>query len=69
MKENATTSQKEINDVELALKTAELSLKEARLDKQIAELKVRELESRLSKYYLTSPVNGIVEKLSIDKGE
>ena len=63
------TSQKEINDVELALKTAELSLKEATLSDQLTALKIKELESSLKDYELRTPVDGIIEKLSIDSGE
>ncbi|MCM8536985.1 MAG: efflux RND transporter periplasmic adaptor subunit [Lentisphaeraceae bacterium] len=63
------TSQKELNDVELALRTAELSLKEATLNDQLTALKIKELESSLKDYELRTPVDGIIEKLSIDSGE
>lgn len=68
MKKGAT-SQKELNDVELALKTAELSLQEAEFNKEVASLKVKELESKIKQFELRTPVDGIVEKLSIDAGE
>jgi RND family efflux transporter MFP subunit len=68
MKKGAT-SQKEINDVELALKTAELALQEAKFNKEVATLKVKELKSRLKQFELRTPVDGIIEKLSIDTGE
>lgn len=63
------SSKKELNDSILKLKTAELSLKEAKFNKEIAALKVKELESKITQYILRSPVDGIVEKLSIEPGE
>lgn len=63
------TSQKELNDVELALKTAELNLQEAEFNKEVASLKVKELESKIKQFELRTPVDGVVEKLSIDAGE
>ena len=63
------TSQKELNDVELALKTAELNLQQAEFDKEVATLKVKELESKIKQFELRTPVDGIIEKLSVDAGE
>jgi len=63
------SSKKELNDSLLKLRTAELSLKEAEFNKEIAALKVKELESKITQYVLKSPVNGAVEKLSIEPGE
>lgn len=63
------SSKKELNDSVLKLRTAELSLKEAKFSKEIAALKVKELESKITQYVLRSPVDGIVEKLSIEPGE
>lgn len=63
------SSKKELNDSILKLRTAELSLKEAMFNKEIAALKVKELESKITQYVLRSPVEGIVEKLSIEPGE
>ena len=63
------TSQKELNDAELALKKAELNLQEAEFNKQIAGLKIKELESKIKQFELRSPVDGLVETLSIEEGE
>ena len=63
------SSKKELNDSVLKLRTAELSLKEAQFNKEIAVLKVKELESKITQYVLRSPVDGVVEKLSIEPGE
>ena len=63
------SSKKELNDSILKLRTAELSLKEALFNKEIAALKVKELESKITQYVLKSPVDGVVEKLSIEPGE
>jgi RND family efflux transporter MFP subunit len=63
------TSQKEVNDTELALKTAELNLQDALFQKQVAVLKIKELESKLKQFELRSPVEGVIEKLSIEIGE
>ncbi|MCM8539262.1 MAG: efflux RND transporter periplasmic adaptor subunit [Lentisphaeraceae bacterium] len=63
------SSKKELNDSVLKLRTAELGLKEAQFNKEIAALKVKELESKITQYVLRSPVDGIVEKLSIEPGE
>lgn len=67
--EKGASSKKELNDSILKLKTAELSLKEALFNKEIAALKVKELESKITQYVLKSPVDGVIEKLSIEPGE
>ena len=63
------SSKKELNDSVLKLKTAELSLKEAQFNKEVAALKVKELESKIRQYVLRSPVDGVIEKLNIEPGE
>jgi RND family efflux transporter MFP subunit len=67
--EKGATTQKEINDAELALKTARMNLRQAKFDRELAELKYQELESQNKMTRLRSPVEGLVEALSIDAGE
>lgn len=63
------TSKKELNDTQLKLRTAELNLKEALFNKDVAALKVKELESKIDQYILKSPVDGVIENISIEPGE
>lgn len=68
MSKNAR-SLKEVTDAELKVKVAEFNLEKAKFEQQLAALKFRELESKLEQYKLKSPVEGVVEKLSIEPGE
>ena len=63
------TSQKELNDASLTLKTAEINLRDALFQKEVATLKIKELQSRLKQFELRTPIDGIIEKLEIDAGE
>lgn len=59
----------EIDHARLAARTAELSLKQALFERELARLRADELESELERLRLYTPISGQVEEVTIEVGE